>query len=70
MTFSYKAYYDYEVCRVMTVKIVFIIINEPTQKQPPEVFCKKGVLRNFGKFTGQNLCESHFFNKVAGLHLN
>ena len=22
------------------------------QKQPPEVFCKKGVLRNFSKFTG------------------
>ena len=25
----------------------------------PEVFCKKGVLRNFAKFTGQQLCQSH-----------
>ena len=22
----------------------------------PEVFCKKGILRNFTKFTGQQLC--------------
>ena len=33
----------------------------------PEVFCKKGVLRNFVKFTGKHLCQSLFFNKVAGL---
>ena len=32
----------------------------------PEVFCKKGVLRNFTKFTGKHLCMSLFFNKVAG----
>ena len=25
------------------------------QKQPPEVFFKKGVLRNFAKFTGKHL---------------
>ena len=36
------------------------------QKQPPEVFYKKGVLRNFVKFTGKHLCQSLFFNKVAG----
>ena len=28
---------------------------------------KKGVFRNFAKFTGKNLCQSLFFNKVAGL---
>ena len=36
------------------------------QKPSPEVFYKKGVLRNFLKFTGKHLCESLFFNKVAG----
>ena len=33
----------------------------------PEVFCKKGVLRNIAKFTGRHLCQSLFFNKDAGL---
>ena len=28
---------------------------------------KKRVLRNFAKFTGKRLCQSLFFNKVAGL---
>ena len=40
--------------------------NEPlrsrgfVQKQPPEVFCKKGVLKNFANFTGKHLCWSLF----------
>ena len=28
---------------------------------------RKGVLRNFAKFTGKHLCQSPFLNKVAGL---
>ena len=32
-----------------------------------DVFCKKGVLKNFTKFTGKHLCQSLFFNKVLGL---
>ena len=32
-----------------------------------EMFSKKGVLRNFAKFTGKHLCQSLFINKVAGL---
>ena len=31
-----------------------------------EVFCKNGILRNIAKFTGKHLCQSFFFNKVAG----
>ena len=27
----------------------------------------KGVLRNFAKFTGKHVCQSLFFNKVAGV---
>ena len=30
---------------------------------------KNGALRNFAKFTGKHLCQSLFFNKVAGLRL-
>ena len=33
----------------------------------PEVFYKKGVLKNSAKITGKYLCQSLFFNKVAGL---
>ena len=29
----------------------------------------KGVLRHFEKFTGKHLCQSLFFNKVAGRSL-
>ena len=28
----------------------------------PEVFCKRGFLINFAKFTGKHLCQSLFFN--------
>ena len=31
---------------------------------------KKGVLRNFAKLTGKHLCQSLFFNKVAGAACN
>ena len=31
------------------------------------MFCKKDALRRFTKFTGKHLCQSLFFNKVAGL---
>ena len=35
-----------------------------------EVFCRKGVLKNVAKFRGKHLCQSLFFNKVAGLRRN
>ena len=33
----------------------------------PEMFCRKDAFRNLEKFTGKHLCQSLFFNKVAGL---
>ena len=36
-------------------------------KKPPEVFYKKGALKNFAKFLGKHPCQSLFLNKVAGL---
>ena len=32
-----------------------------------EVFCKKGALRSFAKFTGKHVCQSLLFNIVASL---
>ena len=31
----------------------------------PSVFCKKCVLKNFAKFTGKHLYQSHHFNKLC-----
>ena len=44
-----------------------MILSKVTRNSRSEVFCKKGVLRNFAKSTGKHLCQSLFFNKVAGL---
>ena len=35
----------------------------------PDVFCKKGALRNLAKFTVKHLYQRLLFNKVAGLRL-
>ena len=43
-----------------------IIIYSRYKSSCPEVFSKKGIPRNFAKFTGKHLCWSLFFNKVAG----
>ena len=32
-----------------------------------EAELKKNILKNFAEFTAKHLCQSHFFNKVAGL---
>ena len=45
---------------------LLVLINKSSR---PELFSKKGALRNLIKFTGKHLCQSHFFNKVAGLQL-
>ena len=42
-------------------------MKHSSRSSGPEVFCKKGVLRNFTKFTGKHLFQSLFFKKVAGL---
>ena len=49
----------------------FVIIIFKKQQQSPRgvLFCKKGALGNFIKFTGKHLCQSLFFNKVAALRL-
>ena len=36
----------------------------------PSCYMKKGVLKNLAKFTGKHLCQSLFFNKVAGQACN
>ena len=57
----------------------FIIFKKPIFKEHfymlanfyrnsrPEVYCRKGVLRNFAKFTGKHMCQIIFFSEAAGL---
>ena len=47
--------------------VIFMLCFCCDRSSRPDVFCKKGVLRDFTKFTGKHLSQSFFFNKVAGL---
>ena len=38
-----------------------------SQKQPPEVFFKRAVLKIFALFTGKHLCWCLFFDKIPRL---
>ena len=50
-------------------KQVFQLRGPTPRKSSPEVFYQKSILKNVSKFTGKYLCQSLFFNKVAGLWL-
>ena len=57
---------SHEVCT--HIQDFFGVMRNKLQKQPLEMFCKKiGVLKNFTKSTAKHLCQSLFFDKVAGL---
>ena len=45
---------------VVSLRNTFCWISRSSR---PEVFCKKGVLRNFAKFTGKYLCQSLLIKK-------
>ena len=48
--------------------LIMLIIHQTIKKQPPEVFYKKVVLKNFAKYAGKHLCQSLFFNKKRLWH--
>ena len=56
------------VCTTFLILRVKITPRTCFRSSRQAVFCKEGVLRNFAKFTGKHLCQSLFFDKVAGLH--
>ena len=53
--------------RVLNTPLESLSFISRSRSIQPEVFCEKGVLQNFAKFTGKHLRQSLFFNKVAGL---
>ena len=50
------------------VMFMLMLMWKNHQKQSHGGVCKKGVLRNFAKFTGKHLHQSLFFKKVAGFN--
>ena len=59
---------------ISVLKKVLFIKKNKEQSQKKSVECsqrrcsvKKGVLRSFTKFIEKHLCQSLFFNKVAGI---
>ena len=47
-------------------KIIYnFVLIYLARRSHPEVFCKKGVLRNIAKLKGKHLRQSLFFDKVA-----
>ena len=48
----------------MQQKNMVKLLSVNIQKQPPEMLCKKGVLRNFTKFPGKYLCQSLFLKNT------
>ena len=43
--------------------------HRPTHSSRPDMYCKKGVLKHFAKWTGKHLQQSLFFNKVCRLEV-
>ena len=48
----------------LSIKVTNIMINRSSHQR---CSMKKGILKNFTKFTGEHLCQSFFFNKVGVL---
>ena len=55
--------------RVIFQKLRFIFHITLFQKQPPEVFYKKAVLKNFAIFTGKHMCWNLFLIKLQAIRL-
>ena len=45
-------------------------VNTIFRSSRPEVFCKKGVLKDFAKFTGKHLCQRLFFCEFCEISKN
>ena len=60
------------ICRVITIESCSAVVNRslllsskiPVTRSRADIFCKKGVPKNFAKFTGKHLSKNLFFNKV------
>ena len=61
--------HDRRIQRALSMTAIYKYVNQG-RSGLPEVFCKNGALRNFAKFAGKHLCQSHFLIKLqtSGCH--
>ena len=52
---------------VLSMSLFLNVLALVTQEVATGVFFKKGVIKNFSKFTGKYLCQSPFYYEFAGL---
>ena len=64
---SILAHFKREKYHCKNFSSLMIVICSKTRTSWPDVFCNKGILKNFAKFTGKELCQGFFFNIVADL---
>ena len=57
----------YKVLKFLTNNSSFLEISASPKSSHKNCSMQKGIPRNFTKFTGKHLCQSLFFNEVAGL---
>ena len=65
--FFAKDYGSVYLCSFITFYVLKILMGLISEAVVQRCSVKKCVLRNFTKFPGKHLCQSHFFDKVAGL---
>ena len=53
-----------KIIRPFSTGVIKNFINSNFGSSRPEMFCKKGVLRNFAKLTGKHMCWSLFLIKL------
>ena len=70
LLFRTTLYYFFALlCATFSHYFVLLFSSESPQKQPPEVFCKKGVLRNVSKLQENTCARFSFLIKLQALGL-
>ena len=65
---SRKRLFIWGFCKHCWLCPIFVKLQAKATSSRPEVFFKKGVLRNFTKLTGKHLCQSLFFTALGLQH--
>ena len=56
-----------QVKRIKSLQLKFYLVFQPANSSSClQMFFKIGTLKRFAKFTGKQLCQSLFFNKITG----